>query len=711
MLNKSIYRISLCAMVSGTVLSSGFLPGCVLDPVPEGDDSPTPVEEPTPQTAPDGVTIQYEDESNNVPTTANSMVFPVYMRGTMGSGDTDYFTFHIPDNYAGYKISMAVLDAGGDCFYGVDPYLEVLSPEGRTVLYHSEDSFETYCPTLTFAVGAGDDYLVRVGTLWNMQGSYTLSVLDGGSGSISGTLESSSQRMSRRASDLPEPQLSPTRGSRGTSPQAPIMPGELIVQPALGLSPEALQQRLASFTGLETALPVPVGLGQMWRVKLVLPGQLSDEVREQRTRELASEVQHLPGLRSVDVNRRFATAATPNDDYFPQQWDLASFPGMNMVPAWDLSHGRSNVIVAVGDTGHYPDHPDLKGKSVAGYDMISDPRNAGDGDGQDDDPTDTLSQNHGSHVAGTIAANTSNGEGVASVGWDVRYMPLRVCGSLGCTESDIADAIAYAAGYAVSGQPGLTERRADAINLSLGGHDQCSPLLQDVIRAANVRGLMVIVAAGNEGDDAADYSPASCVGAVAVGASNANALRSDFSNYGDTVAIMAPGEDILSIVEGGYAFYNGTSMATPHIAGLAGLLRSINPTFLPDTMLSLMQRHLQPITCGVSAACGVGVPDVGAVLTEAITLQDEVETLPDAWWIEAVNLNDSTQHRITTTTTGTFTLAPLRAGSWQVRVGYDRDGNQTLSGDELVYTAETPQEISDKGEDLSISLSLPASAQ
>lgn len=692
--------------LAGVSLAAGLFSGCVLEPPPDGTETDTPDVSPTPITAPDGVVVQYEDESNNVISSANALAFPVYLRGSMGSGDTDYFTLNIPQDFVGYKISLAVLDSGGDCFYGVDPFLDVLTSDGRTTLYHSEDSFETYCPTLNIPVKAGDSYLLRVGTLWGMYGSYTLSVLNGGSGSISGTISMGDMRLGRPVS---------SGGNRGngsslpTTPklQSPVMPGELIVWSAHELSLAALRERIAAATGLSVAMPVPVGDGRALRIRLTLPRELSQAQAEETTRQWATRLRQLPGILSIDVNRRFSALSKPNDTYFSEQWDMGVFPGMNMVAAWDLSQGSSDIIVAVGDTGDDPTHPELKNKSVAGYDLISDAGNAGDGDGVDNNPTDSLEQNHGAHVAGTIAAETDNGAGVASVGWNVRYMPLRVCGNIGCTESDIADAIGYAAGYAVAGLSGQTSRRADAINLSLGGHDVCSPLLQDVIRAANVRGVAVVVAAGNEGDDAADYSPASCEGAIAVGASNQNADRASFSNYGDTVAVIAPGENILSTVKGGYAYYDGTSMATPHIAGVIGLLRSINPTFLPETMLTFMQNHLKPIDCGVNVSCGGGVPDVAAVLQEALNHEADVESLPDAIWVEAINLDDSQQHRITTTTTGSFLLQPLHAGSWQVRAGYDRDGSQTLSTDEILYQDETLYVISEQGEDLSIALQFP----
>ncbi|MCA9542719.1 MAG: S8 family serine peptidase, partial [Myxococcales bacterium] len=165
---------------------------------------------------------------------------------------------------------------------------------------------------------------------------------------------------------------------------------------------------------------------------------------------------------------------TPNDPGIVNQWHYAEEPGMNARAAWDLTTGDPDVVVAIIDTGHDADHPDLVSKVArGGYDFITDLDNAQDGDGPDSNPADAIKNGHGTHVAGTVAADTDNNLGVAGVGWETTYLPLRVCGVFGCTEADICEAVYYAAGYETVAGPGQRKARAAVINMSLGGHDAC----------------------------------------------------------------------------------------------------------------------------------------------------------------------------------------------------------------------------------------------
>jgi serine protease len=298
---------------------------------------------------------------------------------------------------------------------------------------------------------------------------------------------------------------------------------------------------------------------------------------------------------------------------------------------------------------------------IPGYDFISDTARANDGDGRDADPTDpgdAIKQGecgggqpprdypnswHGTHVAGTIGVvKTDNNLGVAGINWQVKVQALRVLGKCGGTTSDINDAIRWAAGLPVPGVPN-NPSPAKVINMSLGGAMPCflSPATQQAINDAFNKGVTVVVAAGNDGKDAANYNPAGCDNVITVAASDPQGKLTPFSNYGDTVEILAPGglhercskpeDGILSTVgsdtsgacavEGHYAFYNGTSMAAPHVAGVAALWLAQDPSLTPKTLLGELQKAARPRNssqcpkpCGaglLSAVRGVPTPPAG----------------------------------------------------------------------------------------------------
>jgi serine protease len=346
---------------------------------------------------------------------------------------------------------------------------------------------------------------------------------------------------------------------------------------------------------------------------------------------------------------------TPNDPRYPEQWHyFNNGTGAGMVPgginlpkAWDASTGSNAVVVAVIDTGILPNHPDIQGSPnlVAGYDMISDPSIANDGGGRDSDPTDpgdaaaagecypgspALPDSwHGTHVAGTIGVGaTNNGIGVAGINWNVKVQAVRVLGKCGGTTLDINDGIRWAAGLSVPGVPNNTTP-AKVINMSLGTPPgspcSLSPSTQAAINDAVAMGATVVVAAGNDATDASQVFPASCNNVITVAASDLRGyLATRYSNYGATVEIMAPGGDvrrddnadghpdgILSMVHpsaGTYAYYNGTSMAAPHVAGVAALLLAQQPGLTPNQVLARLQADALPRTAAqCPQPCGAGL--------------------------------------------------------------------------------------------------------
>jgi serine protease len=333
---------------------------------------------------------------------------------------------------------------------------------------------------------------------------------------------------------------------------------------------------------------------------------------------------------------------TPNDPMYTQQWDyFDAVGGMRVPAAWDKSTGVG-IRVAVIDTGYRP-HVDLQGQILAGYDFIADTAISNDGTGRDSDASDpgdwtaagqcgtgqpaTNSSWHGTHVAGTIAALTNNGIGVAGVAYGAKVVPVRVLGQCGGYTSDIANGIIWASGGTVTGVPNIAAR-AQVINMSLGGGGACDATSQSAINSARSRGTVVVVAAGNENQNASNSNPANCSGVIAVAATGKTGGRASYSNYGTVVDVAAPGGDsgaaILSTLNAGtkapgadsYAGYMGTSMATPHVAGVVALMLSKNPALTPDEVEAKLKSSARafPATC---SGCGAGIVDASAAVDAA----------------------------------------------------------------------------------------------
>ena len=364
---------------------------------------------------------------------------------------------------------------------------------------------------------------------------------------------------------------------------------------------------------------------------------------------LAEAAQLAADLKSRDASVEYAEPDrmmhplfTPNDSMYSQQWDyFEATGGMNLPAAWDKSTG-SGIRVAVIDTGYRP-HADLSGQIVAGYDFISDTAVSNDGNGRDSDASDPgdwvaagecgtgqpaeNSSWHGTHVAGTIAALTNNGTGVAGIAYGAKVVPVRVLGKCGGYTSDIADGIIWASGGTVSGVPNIAAR-AQVINMSLGGSGACDTTTQNAINSARSRGTVVVVAAGNESQNASNSNPANCAGVIAVAATNRSGGRASYSNYGTIVDVAAPGGDsgagILSTLNAGttspgadsYASYMGTSMATPHVAGVVALMLAKNPALTPDDVESRLKSSARPFPASCSG-CGAGIVDASAAVDAA----------------------------------------------------------------------------------------------
>lgn len=265
-------------------------------------------------------------------------------------------------------------------------------------------------------------------------------------------------------------------------------------------------------------------------------------------------VQSLPGFRK---------AYTPNDPQLPQLWGMFKIQAPS---AWDRVAGDENIKVAVIDTGVDYKHEDLDdGRVIRGGNFIE----------NNDDPMDDMG--HGTHVAGTIAAAADNGKGVAGVAYKTQIIGIRVLGRDGSgTVEGIANGITRA-----------VEKGAKVINMSLGG-PASSQILEDAVAAAMAKGVIVIAAAGNDGSPDNTY-PAAFPNVLAVGATDQNDNRAQFSNYGQFVKVAAPGVDILSTTEGMYKVHSGTSMASPHVAGAVAVLLAKKPGLTQAEVTKLLQ--------------------------------------------------------------------------------------------------------------------------
>ena len=327
-------------------------------------------------------------------------------------------------------------------------------------------------------------------------------------------------------------------------------------------------------------------------------------------------------------------AVTPNDTLYPQQWNLHDAKGISAPEAWATTQG-SGVTVAVIDSGIVK-HPDLDANVLPGYDFITEPSIARDGNGRDADPTDqgnweeagvcaagseaSESNWHGTHVAGSIAAIMNNKRGIAGVAPNAKILPLRALGMCGGYDSDIADAMVWAAGGTVEGVPANTHP-AQIINLSLGGEGTCPATYSKAIAEVNKRGAILVVAAGNDDQDTSKIAPANCGGSIVVGSTNQKGQRSDFSNYGKIVDVSAPGDGIMSTVDlgttvstgAGYTEYDGTSMAAPQVAGIIALMKSVDPSLTADRAKQVLKQSAKPLTCNVNA-CGAGIANAASAL-------------------------------------------------------------------------------------------------
>jgi subtilisin family serine protease len=302
-------------------------------------------------------------------------------------------------------------------------------------------------------------------------------------------------------------------------------------------------------------------------------------------------LQRNPDVEYAEPNYLVYITETPNDSLFEYQYALYNSgqdigpPGspqgeeradIKATSTWEETKGDEDVVIAILDSGVDMLHPELDDKIYSsGYDFVNDDSDATDDEG------------HGTHVAGIAAAETHNGEGIAGVAWNCKILPVKVLDALGFgDEYDVAAGIIWAA-----------DNGADVINLSLQILSGLpSQPIEDALKFAYERNIVIVVAAGNDGG-AVSYPAAYDDYCLAVAATDYNDERADFSNFGPEIDVAAPGARIISTVPTWYwgpdsfpyAWGDGTSMAAPHVAGLAALIKSVKPNLTAAQIMDVIR--------------------------------------------------------------------------------------------------------------------------
>jgi hypothetical protein len=394
--------------------------------------------------------------------------------------------------------------------------------------------------------------------------------------------------------------------------------------------------------------------------------EFSEATTLEEAKSIANEISQDPQVVWAEPDQFFYTAANQviNDpNYSTDQWNLWDRFGIGigqsnteMTSAWSLTAGQG-ITVAVIDTG-ITSHPDLDSQLVKGFDFVSDPeflkasreengpQVSFDGDyidsekygalGWDDNPLDPgdwrgvgpvrNSTWHGTHIAGVIAAQSENQEGIAGIAPGAKIQPIRALSWRGGLLSDIASSITWASGGSVTGVAD-NPTPAKVINMSFSVNSICPTTLQTAINDAFARGSVLVAAAGNNNDDVKNYAPANCENVISVGASNKDGKRASYSNYGLGLDVSAPGGDandngiystantgLTEPASFGYASQQGTSISAAHVSAIAARIFSANPTFNPTDVKNQITskesvREFADTQCDINSDiyCGEGI--------------------------------------------------------------------------------------------------------
>jgi serine protease len=485
--------------------------------------------------------------------------------------------------------------------------------------------------------------------------------------------------------------------STGSSDSAQIQSTNDGERPAQGAttSPSSVVAKFAGRSGLA----IQEVRGLMAGMHLLHVDPRAGESFEQQLERVRSD----PDVEFAVADERRFPHAVPNDPHYAtDQWYLqnGAYTGAGADPsvatqpsaihaqsAWDLSTGTSNVVIAVIDTGVLYSHPDLGSRLLPGYDFISDIPVANDGDGRDADATDagdwvTAAENnatngpftgcgvsnsswHGTRTTGIIGALSNNGVGITGITWNTRILPARALGKCGGFDSDIIDAMAWAAGVHVANVPDNPQANwAKVENLSLGSVEACPASYQSIVATLNTMGVVVVASAGNENGPV--DTPANCPGVIAVAGLRHTGTKVGYSSLGPEVALGAPGGNCVNTAPGSPCLFSigtttnsglttadpngntytdqinninvGTSFSAPIVSGIVGLMASANSHLTPAQLLARLQKGATPYPVSsdpsappmcpttnansecscTTSTCGAGMANANGALMEAL---------------------------------------------------------------------------------------------
>jgi serine protease len=486
------------------------------------------------------------------------------------------------------------------------------------------------------------------------------------------------------------------------------------------------------------------------RQVLKLQTRLSAAAGEAAAQRLALD----PGVEYAVPDRRKFPHRVPNDELYGFQWNYNDpVAGINLPAAWDLTTGASSVVVAIADTGSRP-HPDAAA-ALSGYDFISDPFAANDGDGRDASPVDTgdgvtpadalthpeltvsPSSWHGEFVAGLIGAMGNNAIGIAGVDWSASLFHARVLGIGGGADSDILDGISWAAGLAVPGVPD-NPHPAQIINMSLGGSGACGGAYQETFNTLVAAGKIIVVSAGNNAADVANTSPANCDGAiVVVAATGRTGARASYSNFGTVpyaITLSAPGGDgpyadtILSLSNTGeyapanefYAWKQGTSFSAAQVSGVVALMLSVNPGLTPAQVVQALRDTARAFPNGTTddcdtLRCGGGIVDAHAAVLLAQQLAAPAVIPATGFWRSpnAPGIGFTIEKQSGNLFMASYLFAASGRATWYGSGPAAMDGAAYLgtldvyAGGQTLYGAYQPASITGSAGDMSLSFSSP----
>jgi serine protease len=426
----------------------------------------------------------------------------------------------------------------------------------------------------------------------------------------------------------------------GTAGQRKFVPNRVIVRFRDGVG-AARQAAVMQPDGFRARQLRTLGTGAaLWSLETDEPVAFSSVADEERFMLAAiEELREQPEIEYIHEDAYLQYSATPNDTYYNQQWN---YPSARFPKAWDTTTGMASVKIAVLDSGRL-DHPDLSGRWTTGYNAVT-----GSADAYDHG-----TYHHGLHVAGVLGARANNGQGVAATCWNCPLMPVRV--------SDASDAPVMSA--VDDGIVWAANNGARVINMSFGtvanSGTTCAnyPDLQAALNYARSMGVVLVAAAGNDsGGDTATVSPAGCTGVLAVGATTTAGLSAVYSNKGARVDVVAPGGNLNNLPNywerffgaligcpadpslpasgtGGvistwatskpknqltsadycYRHLSGTSLAAPHVAGLAALIMSERPTWTVTQVVDRIKNTATPVL-GCATGCGKGLIHAAAAV-------------------------------------------------------------------------------------------------